>query len=421
MKKLLLFIALVFGTIMTYGQQSSPPLKSVRSAAPKIDKSDIVVETPDRYYYFSDNGSQYGEEKLHCYYPESGVDVTLDLDRLQGFYSFVEAAWYDAKNDNAYIALMDGGTELCEVTIYKISPKNYVSEAMTVGGMRPCSLNDYRSDDLCGVDVHNQCVKIKGIDVNSYYSLDLKPIYLPAPEYVKLSLPNIGFVKVNTDGVNIRREPSAKAPRLVRYKYSDWESAIDNDSFLAWEDKSRRQQFSPYHPVKDEILYYNKSAYSSPGWHPVMNEGYVSAKYVDEVTPEKITVDRRISEELKDDIRFIENGKYAGLCLYMYHDDFTEMGNTIFFGKIVDGIVVFYGSCFAPSLDFNENFKGLKKEDGTLYFGGDYKLPDDYSIDLCKLTSADIDLLMKEAVPMEYVTDILVGFPGKEMLFDLKY
>ncbi len=422
----LLIMVILVGIIGIYGQQSFPALKSESAKAPKVVESDIVLKMPYHFYYFKDTKNADGieEKQLHCYYPKTQVDVTLDLS-LMGPFNSVDAAWYDDANKNAYIVFKDGGLEFMDLTVYRINSNNTVSPVMTLAGHRPNAYNDYDASGECYAEKGDNSVRLRGYQdgklIDGFFSFDLKPLSMPVPSAIKLQPLNIGFVKVNSDGVNVRKTPNPKAPRLGYFYCAECEGSDYINPELWEDDPYGVKPFTPFHPDKGMIYFYNKTARIEDGWHPIENDKYISEKFVDEIIPEKITSLNLRNGEFT---HFVNQGKYVGLYMYMTEDGMDEEGQ-IHFGKIDDnGIIQFYAACITPR--YNENVKGLQWDDdlNSFWYGPNYEnkgfsswecypLP----LDLKKLTTADIDLLMSKAKPLEGRTMIYVKFPNEESFF----
>ena len=420
MKKLLFILTVMVAAITVYGQNLRPALKAIGSKAPKIEESDIALKMPYQYYYFT-NDIVDGDEvrRLHCYYPKTEVDVTLDLP-IYDWSFMVEASWYDEANDCAYIAINSGGLEIRELTIYKITKNNSVSEEMQLDGYTPREYNGYDTSMQCSATVIDNFVEIEGfkdgLGIHELYNFDLTPVTLSDVPNVNLSRRNIGFVRINADGVNIRKAPNAKAPRLGYFYCSQCEGT-DYENPQLWEDDPEGEKpFTPFHPEKGSVYWYPKSKSIIDGWHPLYEDQYVSAKFVEDVTPEPITMSRDFD---RDDIYIIKQGKHAGLCIYMIEDGMDE--GILYFGRIDDaGIIQFYGTCGVPH--HHSGIKGLQWIDDGFYYGSDYEKPYEWGygpLDLKKLTTKDIDLLLSKSKPVLRINMILVGFPGEEEFFYL--
>ncbi len=406
------------------GQEVRPALKAISAKSPKIEESDIALKMPYQYYYFTKDLVD-GDEltRLHCYYPKTEVDVTLDLP-IYDWSFMVEASWYDKVNDCAYIAINSGGLEIRELTIYKITKKNSVSEEIQLEGYTPRAYNDYDDSLMCYATVDDQFVRIKGYkdgqEIRGLYNFDLSPVTLSTLSNVNLSPLDLGFVRINADGVNIRKAPNAKAPRLGYFYCAECEET-DYENPQLWEDDpDGRKPFTPFHPEKGTIYSYPKNQSIIDGWHPLHDSQYVSTKFVDEIIPKPINLNSNIED---DHLCLIKQGKYAGLCIYMTEDGMDEVG-MLHFGKIDDGgMIQFYGTCLTPRCQ--DGINGLKwdEEYDSFYYGKNYENKNitycfPQPLDLRKLTTADIDLLMSKAKPLEHISMILVDFPdGKQFFF----
>lgn len=420
MKKLLFILTVIIAALTVSGQNSRPALQAIQSKAPTIEESDIALRMPYQYYYFSDDVVD-GDEvrRLHCYYPKTEVDVTLDFT-LDDPLAVVEAAWHDKANDHSYIAINQGGLEVRELIIYKITKKNSISEEMHLEGYTPRAYNNYDTSMQCGAAVVDNFVEIEGIKdgliIHEIYNFDLTPVTLSDVPNINLSPRDIGFVKINADGVNIRKQPNSKAPRLGYFYCSECEDT-DYENPELWEDDPEgKKPFTPFHPVKGSIYWYPKLKSIIDGWHPLNEDQYVSAKFVEEVIPEPITMSTDFD---RYDLYIVKQGKHAGLCIYMIEDGMDE--GSLHFGKIDDaGIIQFYGMSGVPH--HNSGIKGFQWLDDGFYYGSDYEMPYQWGygpLNLRKLTTKDIDLLLSKSKPVARINMILVGFPEGAVFFCL--
>ncbi len=81
---------------------------------------------------------------------------------------------------------------------------------------------------------------------------------MPVPSAIKLQPLNIGFVKVNSDGVNVRKTPNPKAPRLGYFYCAECEGSDYINPELWEDDPYGVKPFTPFHPDKGMIYFYNK-------------------------------------------------------------------------------------------------------------------------------------------------------------------
>lgn len=150
---------------------------------------------------------------------------------------------------------------------------------------------------------------------------------LPLPSQVRIAPLALGFLKMNTTGVNIRRRPSTSAPRLGYFRCRECEET-DMLNTLRWENEKGEPPFEPYHPETDDIFAYPLSATAPAGWQAVDNGnaenyiGYVADKLVTRLTVEPISADKPLSGDLRNQILTFRSGKYAGLWvikIFMEH------------------------------------------------------------------------------------------------------
>ena len=150
--------------------------------APSLSEDEKVLVLPYQYYYFLEAVDADGESKqqLHCYYPNTGVDVTLDYFLPDDFnVEPLHAIWHNPEDDTVYLVDEAGGRELRFLTIYHISTDNIVTEVLSLQGVKGNVYNDYDESDDCYVTVADGRVKIKGRtdtgrNINAWFPIDLE-------------------------------------------------------------------------------------------------------------------------------------------------------------------------------------------------------------------------------------------------------
>lgn len=426
MKSIISFFLTLFVSLQMVANTSGQPLKIISlDTPPKVAESEKLLKLPNRFYYVvSTTNDGIDGQRVHCYSSNTKEDVTLDI-WIPEFFGQIEALWYSPESNSAYIAINEGGNSIREITIYKISPTHVVSSVLTLNGYLPTSYNDYDTTSMCGVEVKKDYIEIYGYtdsgQISKVLSYDLQPIKVLPPSQMQISPLGLEFVKVNTDGVNIRKYPDTKAPRWGYFYCVECEDT-DRENPPCWEDDPEgHKPFTPFHPEAGKIYPFS-SLSSAEGWQPVIcgyepeGNGYISSKFVDKVISIPITPDYKFSNNgLPNDISTIDKGKYKGLWTYF---ESAMEGDYIYIGKIVDGIIVFYGSCPAPY--YNSEVKGLVKTEYGLDFGPDLAKVNswggmDFKIDAC--SDAQLDLLFSLATVNTFFTHILVAFPETEYIF----
>lgn len=108
-----------------------------------IDDSRKILSLPHQYYYLEEvkSGENEGLQQLHCYYPKTEVDVSLDYYFSSSDPHIVDI-WYD-KATESVIFVEDQGGELQYFVFNKINKNNEISEVKVLEGMRPCATNGY--------------------------------------------------------------------------------------------------------------------------------------------------------------------------------------------------------------------------------------------------------------------------------------
>lgn len=425
MKRIFCLLAVFCGVLSVFsGEITKKALHAQSSKPPKIAQSDILLKMPYQFYYFKDvvTSDDMKGRQLHCYFPNTEVDVTLDYI-LPDFQAYIEAAWYSPESDNAFFAINEGGNEIREITVYRISNKNDITDIMTLDGYLPSQYNNFDSSSNCSVEVLSDKIHIKGFKDNNkidkIYSLELTNLPVLPPGEIVIEPKPIRFVKINSEGVNIRQRPELNAPRLGYFRCEECEY-LDMENYAEWENNQNGvKPFKPMHPQKGEYYSYPADAESPQGWQPVdigYNIAYMSSKFVDNAPIRHLSAGYGLkNEELKHYISMVGNGKYKGLWTYMM----WEMdGSFLYLGKCIDGIVYFYGSCPLPY--FNPGSTGLIKDGDNFTFGPNLSKRDRYNneiFDVEQLSEGELSLLMQSAEYLERgFMPILVGFPDTEVL-----
>ena len=398
-----------------------------------IKDEDKVLVMPYQYYYFEETDTEeYGiSKKLHCYFPVTKVDVTLEYELPQ--LGDLLAIWANADNSKVFFVEEEGGTEIRFLTVYEIDSKNKVTELLSLRGNKPCEMNSWSEEDNCHIIIKDDAILLKGYDANSdtgkkinkYVTREFKPYILPVPSVAKIEEPKIGFTRITADGVNVRKSTDSKSPRAGYWRCRECEQS-DMANPLSWENQKGTPPFTPYHPDKNEIYTYSTESEYPSDWQPLnihidfeRSVGYVAKQFTEEVQPRPFSENvPLLNKWLQSNILICRDGKYTGLWIY-----FEPMGmdNDARFhlGKLVNGKVVFYGTIECPI--FSHSVKGIEMVDGELCYGMSKSKKDEdgnIDFDITKLTDDEFDLLYATAVPKDSDSKfVLVGFSDHEEIF----
>lgn len=214
------------------------------------------------------------------------------------------------------------------------------------------------------------------------------------------------YVKVVTDGVNIRQKPNVKSPRLI------WTmDGIDgyNPEYLAWKGAQLKKGDKPVkatvHPVWDESGDWYRIQYSvetDEGLY--FKDGYVMKKYCKEVQLKSLT----LPAPNNMDIVKISNGAYKDYCFRTYTDWGDDYKLQI--GKYVNGMFVFN---YELRLSYDARSSETIVTDSELRFGKDLVI-NDWLIDLKKLSTRtkDLDKLFANVDKMDHISITYYGVSG---------
>lgn len=228
-----------------------------------------------------------------------------------------------------------------------------------------------------------------------------------------------------SNGVNIRKTPSATAPKLV-YNVNDenLDFGADPIDVSFWSAGSAKRnieavQFTgPGIVIGEKDDWYQIRGYGAEG----QGNGWVNAKYCKPFTPQKLVYPNELSED--ESFRFLwltqfpgtEPGEYA-----MYYDySYNDLSLVCFYiGKVVDGMLVCpysFGTLEAPVLVGPEDNVAVAKvitPDHSLMHYWEIRYNTDYmdswSLNLSKLPRQIIEQIVENAKPLD-----------KEVVFYLK-
>lgn len=214
-----------------------------------------------------------------------------------------------------------------------------------------------------------------------------------------IKVPQVGKLCIVTGSeINIRKSPSAAAPKLMMTCYPE-----SDDCTLIWSDQKGRGYNSPFTASQNQVL---PIIDETPEWFKVIpNEyydiqGYISKKFskvceVSPITPDMLTLYDSYDYETMQKPG-VTKGKYAGYAVINCNGYETE-GYSV--GRIVDGYLI---SVPVPtkryvSFEYDEQRKRLeiKKNDEqlTFYYGKELAYVEDeytHCLDFTKLTETEM-------------------------------
>lgn len=246
------------------------------------------------------------------------------------------------------------------------------------------------------------------------------------------------WVRIEGTGVNLRKEPSASAPRLM-YEYPEEDCGYGT---MKWGQRAtsrlepvhgggtdiypmldRNHDYRKYDDIPDGVELWVKLAYFNPmvgSFNPV----WVKQSFCNIMPVTSLNADNYYANGYQEHMLHIrKGGRYDGLCLFMakmYKSMDDPEG--LFIGKLIDGKVIlplqFSGYLTeisdAKGFEFGQNFRGntymgyptsyvVDADDGN----GNGSL----TVDLSKLTDADIDKILEHSNPIEGWEIMLVDNP----------
>lgn len=360
-------------TVILAGTSSSFAVKTASKPGLKIEDKEKLLVLPERFYYLGQEKDY--QRQLHCYVPLSGTDITTDVSVPSYIGSFIKGMWSDPATGKVFIAWEEGGMEIREIYIMEVKKNGEATLIKEITGYLPRGVNGYDTSGQCEIEIKDNYIVITEQNQPAVYTLGMKKGSLPVPSKMKIDNPDLGFVKITADGVNVRQMPNAKSPKLLREEQEFYVG------MLTWEDeKEKGVTYVPCHPAKGDIIPYYTSLTHPVDWQPVImdnyKQGYVSSRFTAPVEvgkivprmtrPEVIPEDElyghqfSASEIIDRSTRYIDNGKYKGLWINIEFPGMEEEGG-IFFGKQIGDVVVYYS--YSPLPSYDENVFGVKKTD----------------------------------------------------------
>ena len=429
-------IVFTLSVVLTATSQSFAIVTTNKSGL-NIEAGEKILVLSDRFYYLGQEKDS--ERQLHFYTPSTGIDVTTDVS-IPTFMGYLEGMWIDPASGKVFIAWEEGGMEIREINIVQIEKNGEARPVKVISGFLPRGANGYTTDGQCDIKIKDDYIVITENNKPSVYTLGMKKGSLPIPSKMKIEDPGIGFVKITGDGVNVRKYPDAKSPRLVR------ESQEFYAGIRSWDDeKEKGVSYEPCHPLKGALLPYYTSGTYPDDWQSVIIEpdysngatqGYVSSRFtcpveIEPIIPKSacpaiIPKDKRYNYDFKPtemverETRYIDKGKYEGLWINVLEPGMDEDG-AIYFGKKVGDVIVFYAESEYP--DYDDKVSGILKTENDLIYGKDKSgniYGDEYGqqFDIFKLDEKDIETIYSSATPFE-CGRYLVKVGGEKRIIEL--
>ena len=223
--------------------------------------------------------------------------------------------------------------------------------------------------------------------------------YVKTPPFSK-------YVKVVTDGVNIRQKPNVKSTRLIWTR-----DGIDgyNPEYLAWKGAQLKKGDKPVKaavlPVWDESGDWYRIQYcveTDEGLY--FKDGYVMKKYCKEVQLKPLTLPAPNNMGIVK----ISNGAYKDYCFRTYigwGDDYKLQ-----IGKYVNGMFVFN---YELGLSYDASSNETIVTNSELRFGKNLMI-NDWLLDLNNFLTRtkDLDKLFANVDKMEHISIIYYGVSG---------
>lgn len=215
-----------------------------------------------------------------------------------------------------------------------------------------------------------------------------------APKWSKLA-------ECETEGVNIRKAPSATAPRLVYDESKILEYDVPVEYYAYWSSAAPRGSVSAIsyygvHPIVSE----------SSGWYEILNigpkletNGWVNAKYINVVSP---TPMKFPGKPVVPNFTWLNTPGDTSDGVYGIYLDFDEMSNSAEFyvGRLVDGYLVCPYSFYCAEMTLNEGSNKCNIQKVQEYYVFNYApgvLTEDYNIDMSKIGSDVLHFIVDKA------------------------
>lgn len=240
------------------------------------------------------------------------------------------------------------------------------------------------------------------------------------------------IIKIEGNNVNLRKAPSAKAPRLVRLVGGEYDYVFD----CGWSDEvkgttepvygysfypsvqlDRNQDFGKYDDIPDGTEFWIKLAYNAAGvYYPV----WVKRNFCNIMPASNIYADRYYANNYqKYQLSIRKDGIYEGLCLYQAKIENENDPEGLFLGMLVDGQVVLplrFKNKLISVFNQDEDVQGIEVCDGYIRYNPSYEGNAEYegggfmTLDMDRLSDDDISNILSQC---EYATEqeqmILLG------------
>lgn len=240
------------------------------------------------------------------------------------------------------------------------------------------------------------------------------------------------IIKIEGNNVNLRKAPSAKAPRLVRLVGGEYDYVFDcgwsdevkgttepvyGDSFYPSVQLDRNHDFGKYDDIPDGTEFWIKLAYNAAGvYYPV----WVKRNFCNIMPASNIYADRYYANNYqKYQLSIRKDGIYEGLCLYQAKIENENDPEGLFLGMLVDGQVVLplrFKNKLISVFNQDEDVQGIEVCDGYIRYNPSYEGNAEYegggfmTLDMDRLSDDDISNILSQC---EYATEqeqmILLG------------
>ena len=154
------------------------------------------------------------------------------------------------------------------------------------------------------------------------------------------------FVEITKDGVNIRKQPDTKSPRLVAF-YDPSEECLDCPAEHRWTTRQVKAGEGKNASSKGMVMpltgesgdWYQMFIGNINGYY-LCEPGYVSKQFCNIVNKKALRLPFDKSDEYTTfNIFMVESGKYKGLCVAIENDGFYDP--TLRLGVYYDGMCIF--------------------------------------------------------------------------------
>lgn len=232
------------------------------------------------------------------------------------------------------------------------------------------------------------------------------------------------LIKIEGNNVNLRKAPSAKAPRLVRLVGGEYDYVYD----CGWSDEvkgatepeygggytpsvllARNHDYGKYDDIPDGADLWVKLAYNAAGiYYPV----WVKQNLCNIMPNGNIDVEHYyVNNYQKYQLSIRKSGQYDGLCLYQAQKENEDDPEGLYVGMLVNGQVVLplrFKNEWISWFNQDENVKGIEVRDGYVLYNPAYEGNAEYegggfmTLDMDRLSDGDIAKILAQC---EYDTE----------------